>query len=136
LCKSPSHAPGFDTQPGRGTFSILCIDDERMGLDIRKRVLESVGHRVVTARSGEEGIRLFQSETFDLVLLDYWMPSLNGTATARRLKRINPSVPLVILSGLSQLPDETIGVANLWILKDEGPEYLLAAINSLLKSKE
>jgi CheY-like chemotaxis protein len=107
-----------------------------MGLDIRKRVLESAGHRVVTARSGEEGIRLFQSETFDLVLLDYWMPSLNGTATARRLKRINPSVPLVILSGLSQLPDETIGVANLWILKDEGPEYLLAAIASLLKSKE
>jgi CheY-like chemotaxis protein len=113
--------------------TILCIDDESSALLVRKRVLESAGYRVASARSGEEGIRLFRSEAFDLVILDYWMPSMNGIVTARELRRINPAVPLIILSGLSQLLDETTGVVDRWILKDEGPEYLLSAIKALLK---
>jgi len=112
---------------------ILCIDDESAALNIRKRVLETADHQVLTARSGEEGIQLFRSEPFDLVLLDYWMPGMNGIATARELKRISPSVPTVILSGLSQLPDESIGVVDRWILKDEGPQFLLNTIKALLK---
>ena len=111
---------------------ILCIDDESAALNIRKRVLETAGHHVLTARSGDEGLQLFRSEPFDLVLLDYWMPGMNGIATARGLKRINPSVPMIILSGLSQLPDETIGVVDRWILKDEGPQFLLNSIKALL----
>jgi len=113
---------------------ILCIDDESAALNIRKRVLETAGHQVLTARSGEEGIQLFHAEPFDLVLLDYWMPGKNGIATARELKRIKPAVPMVILSGLSQLPDETMGVVDRWILKDEGPQFLLNTIKSLLES--
>jgi len=112
---------------------ILCIDDESAALNTRKRVLETAGHQVQTARSGEAGIRLFRSDSFDLVLLDYWMPGMNGIATARQVKRLNPSVPMIILSGLSQLPDETIGVVDRWILKDTGPQFLLNSIKDLLK---
>jgi DNA-binding response OmpR family regulator len=112
---------------------ILCIDDETAALSIRKRVLETAGHHVLTARSGEAGIQLFRSEPLDLVLLDYWMPGMNGIVTARELRRIAPSVPMIILSGLGQLPDETMGVVDRWILKDEGPEFLLDTIRSLLK---
>jgi CheY-like chemotaxis protein len=112
---------------------ILCIDDETSALSVRKRVLESAGHHVITARSGEEGIQVFRSEALDLVLLDYWMPGMNGIATARELRRIKPSVPMVILSGLAQLPDETMGVVDRWILKDEGPEFLLNTISALLQ---
>jgi DNA-binding response OmpR family regulator len=111
---------------------ILCIDDESAALNIRKRVLETAGHHVLTARSGDEGLQLFRSESFDLVLLDYWMPGMNGIATARELKRMKPSVPMIILSGLSQLPDETMGVVDRWILKDEGPQFLLNTIKALL----
>ncbi len=112
---------------------ILCIDDESTALNIRKRVLETAGHQVQTARSGEAGIRLLRSDSFDLVLLDYWMPGMNGIATARQVKRINPSVPMIILSGLSQLPDETMGVVDRWVLKDAGPQFLLNSIKDLLK---
>jgi DNA-binding response OmpR family regulator len=111
---------------------ILCIDDESAALNIRKRVLETAGHHVLTARSGDDGLQLFRSESFDLVLLDYWMPGMNGIATARELKRIDASVPMIILSGLSQLPDETMGVVDRWILKDEGPQFLLSTIRALL----
>jgi CheY-like chemotaxis protein len=113
---------------------ILCIDDESAALSVRKRVLESAGYRVVASRSSEEGIRLFRTESFNLVILDYWMPGMNGIVMARLLKKINSSVPIIILSGLSQLPDETIGVAERWILKDEGPEYLLSVIRTLLNA--
>jgi CheY-like chemotaxis protein len=113
---------------------ILCIDDETTALVVRKRVLESAGYQVTTARSGEEGIRLFLSEVFDLVIVDYWMPNMKGIAVAREMKRIKPAVPIVIFSALSPLPGETIGVADRWILKDEGPEYLLSAIKSLLEA--
>ena len=113
---------------------ILCIDDESAALSVRKRVLESAGYRVLASRSSEEAVRLFRTESFNLVIVDYWMPGMNGIVTARQLKKINSSVPIIILSGLSQLPDETIGVAERWILKDEGPEYLLRAIRGLLKA--
>jgi two-component system response regulator ResD len=113
---------------------ILCVDDESAALSVRKRVLESAGYRVLASRSSEEAVRLFRTESFNLVIVDYWMPGMNGIVTARQLKKINSSVPIIILSGLSQLPDETIGVAERWILKDEGPEYLLRAIRGLLKA--
>jgi two-component system response regulator DctR len=113
---------------------ILCVDDEPTALAVRKRVLESAGYQVAAERSAEEAIRLFRSEVFDLVILDYWMPNMNGLALAREFKRINPAVPIVIFSALSPLPDETIGVADRWILKDEGPEYLLNALKSLLQA--
>ena len=116
------------------TARILCVDDESAALSVRKRVLESAGYRVVASRSSEEAVRLFRIESFNLVILDYWMPGMNGIVTARQLKKINSSVPIIILSGLSQLPDETIGVAERWILKDEGPEYLLSAIRALIKA--
>jgi DNA-binding response OmpR family regulator len=112
---------------------ILCIDDESAALTVRKRVLESAGYRVLASRSSEEGVRMFRTESFNLVIVDYWMPGMNGIVTARQLKKIDSSVPIIILSGLSQLPDETIGVAERWILKDEGPEYLLSSIRALLK---
>jgi DNA-binding response OmpR family regulator len=98
-----------------------------------KRPRSAAGHHVLTARSGAEGIQLFQSQPLDLVLLDYWMPGMNGIATARELRRIKSSVPMIILSGLAQLPDETMGVVDRWILKDEGPEFLLNTIKALLK---
>ena len=113
--------------------NILCIDDETAALSVRKRVLETAGHHVLTARSGAEGIQLFQSQALDLVLLDYWMSGMNGIVTARELRRIKPEVPMIILSGLAQLPDETIGIVDRWILKDEGPEFLLNTITALLK---
>jgi|SRR5579863_565148 len=112
---------------------ILCIDAESAALNICKRVLETADHQALTARSGEEGIQLFRSEPFDLVLLAYWMPAMNGIATARELKRINPLVPVVILSRFSQLPDETIGIVDRWILKDDGPQFLLNTIKAVLQ---
>ena len=117
----------------RGAASVLCVDDEKSALLSRKLLLESAGHRVIEARSGKEGIRLFQTEKLDLVILDYWMSDMKGTAVAAEMKRLNPLVPIVMLSGLPELPGETMGMVDQWLMKgSRRAEYLLDAIKTLL----
>ncbi len=103
------------------------------GLLPRKLLLESAGYRVIEARSGEEGIRLFQSQKVDVVILDYWMSGMKGTDVASRLKRLNPFVPIIVLSGMPDLPGEAVGLVDQWIVKGSTrAETLLDSINDLL----
>jgi CheY-like chemotaxis protein len=116
--------------------TILCIDDEEPGLKVRRILLETAGHRVLTALSGREGIEIFQTENVDAVILDYWMAGMNGVATARELKQLKRSVPIIILSAYGTLLDETLGVADVWIRKgEEDPQYLLGALEALLQAR-
>jgi DNA-binding response OmpR family regulator len=111
--------------------TILCIDDEAAGLEARKMLLESEGYAVIEARSGKEGIALFQSNHVDLVIVDYWMASMNGTATAAAIKKLNPKTPIIMLSGYGELPGEIVGIADRWILKGRATQELLAAVKAL-----
>jgi PAS domain S-box-containing protein len=116
--------------------TILCIDDEPAGMFARKLLLESAGHHVIEARSGPEGIRLFKSRKIDAVILDYWMSGMKGTAVAAELKELNPSVPVIVLSGLPDFPGETTGVIDEWLVKGSGrPEHLLVTIKALLERR-
>jgi CheY-like chemotaxis protein len=114
--------------------TILCIDDEPDALLARKLLLESEGHRVVEARNGKEGLKLFNSEKVDIVVVDYWMGGMNGLAVATEIKRVNPSMPIIMLSGLPELPGEAIGLANRWILKGRSTQELLRAIRELTET--
>lgn len=120
--------------PKRAT--VLCIDDEEPGLQVRRLLLESAGYRVLSARSGVEGIKLFQSEPVDAVVLDYWMSGMNGMTVAKELKRLNPAIPIMILSAYGTLLDETLGVADLWLRKgEEEPQFILAKLSEMLQQR-
>lgn len=115
---------------------ILCVDDEEAALLTRKLLLESAGYRVLEARSGPEGIEVFQSEKVDLVILDYWMSGMKGTTVAAELKRMNSSIPIVMLSGVSDLPGEGSGWVDQWFVKGtHRAEHLLESIGTLLERK-
>jgi len=113
--------------------TILCIDDETDLLFIRKRLLESEGYEVIEAETGEQGVQLFQSNKIDLVVVDYWMAGMNGLAVSRAIKKLNPAVPIIMLSGLAELPGEGVGIADRWILKGRATRDLLDAIKALIK---
>ena len=108
--------------------TILSIDDEPQASEIRKLLLESEGYDVLLAQTGEDGLRLFQSQRVDLVVVDYWMRGMNGLAVAREIKRLNPAVPIIVLSGLAELPGEAVGIADRWIMKGRSTQALLDAI--------
>ncbi len=87
-----------------GSEHILMIDDEGAVLEICRENLKRLGYVVVTARSGEEGIRLYEKRPyrFDLVILDMIMPGLSGAETYRRLKAINPEIKVLLATGYSE----------------------------------
>jgi CheY-like chemotaxis protein len=114
--------------------TILCVDDEPSVLTTLKALLESAGFRVLAAESGPEALALFQSEAVDLVIMDYVMPGMNGMAAARTMKTIKPLVPIVFLSAFRELPDETLGLAEWWVMKGEHePESLLERLRRTIQ---
>src|SRR3569833_1836864 len=116
--------------------TILCVVVVEPGLEMCWILLVSAGYRVFTARSGREGIRIFNSEKIDAVILDYWMAGMNGIAVARQLKHSNPATPIIMLSAYGTILDEALGVADVWIRKgEEDPQYLLARLKEMLESR-
>lgn len=123
------------TLSGNGSLPkplILCIDDEELGLRVRKIVLERAGYRVVTGVDGCAGLSLFATEPVGVVVLDYFMPGMNGGEVAAEMRRLRPEVPIVLLSAYINLPQEVVRMVDCTILKGDGPEALLAKIGEML----
>ena len=114
---------------------ILCIDDEELGLQIRGAVLERAGYRVITATEGDSGLRLFASEPVDAVVLDYFMPSMNGAQVATEMRRLRPKTPIILLSAYLNLPPEVTSLVDMTILKGDGPDVLLAKVREVLPAE-
>jgi CheY-like chemotaxis protein len=70
---------------------ILLVDDNRDGLLVRRSLLEELGYSVEIARSGEEGLKLFEASPFDVVVADYRMPRMNGAELIQRIRKTNPN---------------------------------------------
>jgi CheY-like chemotaxis protein len=114
------------------TKTVLCVDDEKIGLRVRKIMLESRGYAVLTATSGPEGLRVFDENHVDLVVLDYFMPDLNGAEVASEIRRRRPGVPIVFLSAYFSLPPEALELADAFITKGDPPDVLIDRIEQLL----
>ncbi|MFZ0691372.1 MAG: response regulator [Acidobacteriaceae bacterium] len=112
--------------------TILCIDDEALGLEIRKAVLERSGYRVLTAVDGATGLSLFRGNAIDGVVLDYYMPEMDGGAVAEAMRRERPEIPIMLLSAYINLPTEVVALVDVTLLKGEGPEELLEKLRSMI----
>ncbi|MEP7125303.1 MAG: PAS domain S-box protein [Byssovorax sp.] len=109
---------------------ILLVDDTPANLLALEVVLESLGHPLVTARSGEEALRLVASQTFALVVLDVMMPGLDGFQTAEIIRERHASqrIPIIFLSAINREDhDLTRGYAHGavdYLVKPFNPEIL------------
>ena len=112
--------------------TVLCVDDERIGLRVRKIMLESRGYTVLTANSGDEGLKLFDEHHVDVVVLDYYMPGLNGGEVASEMRRRRPGVPIVFLSAYFSLPPQALELADAFITKGDPPDVLIEKLQRLL----
>jgi PAS domain S-box-containing protein len=84
-----------------GGESILFVDDETMIVDIVRRMLQSLGYRVVARSSAMEALEAFKSnpDSFDLVITDMVMPKMTGLDLAEKIFEIRPGFPIVLCSG-------------------------------------
>ena len=116
-------------------YTILCIDDEAVGLRIRVMLLERSGYRVLSALDGPAGLALFAANAIDAVVLDYSMPGMSGGEIAIELRRINPAVPIIMLSAYTSLPPEVVSSVDKTMTKGEGAPALLEKLGSLLRER-
>jgi CheY-like chemotaxis protein len=78
---------------------ILIIDDDRAVQATIRLLLERAGHSVVVASDGRNGIAIFESEEFDLLFLDIFMPGMDGFETMRVVHQQQPHIPIIVISG-------------------------------------
>lgn len=78
---------------------ILVVDDEASIVQSLSGVLEDEGYQVLSAGSGEDALKEIRKEPPDLVLLDIWLPGMDGLTVLERLKRTSPGIPVIIISG-------------------------------------
>jgi CheY-like chemotaxis protein len=82
--------------------TVLVIDDEEPVRQVAAEILGYLGYSVTTSASGEAGVKLVQEGMRpDVVLLDVIMPGMNGFQTLRKLREIEPDMPILICTGYS-----------------------------------
>jgi CheY-like chemotaxis protein len=116
-------------------FVILCVDDERISLIVRTRVLEKAGYEVIPTNSAAEALEALQSRPVDLILTDLVMPGMNGAELARESKKQKPGLPIIIFSGVNELPPQASG-CDLFVSKLEGPDFLCAKVAEILNNPQ
>ena len=113
---------------------ILCVDASNavLELDIRGRVLEKAGYRVLTATSMRKALEIFRENRVDLVLTEQDLPSSAGGFTIASMKMQKPEVPIVIYSAdLAELRED-MRFADAFITKLVSVPELLRTIDELL----
>ncbi|TYO98309.1 two-component system nitrogen regulation response regulator NtrX [Geothermobacter ehrlichii] len=79
--------------------TILVVDDEASIRESLEGILQDEGYNPIFAETGEEALAMLGRELPDLVMLDIWMPGMDGLATLRRIKEIHPGLTVIMMSG-------------------------------------
>lgn len=112
---------------GELVASILVIDDDRAVLSTVKLLLERAAHAVEAVDNSQAGLRLLESRGFDLLVVDIFMPGMDGFETMRLVHQSRPEMPVIVMSG-----------QQFRSASERGPDFLhmatkLGAISSLQK---
>ncbi|MBW2617885.1 MAG: sigma-54-dependent Fis family transcriptional regulator [Deltaproteobacteria bacterium] len=115
--------------------SVLVVDDEQTILDTLSGVLSDEGFEVMCALDGERALALVEESRPDLVLLDIWMPNLDGLATLERLKADKPYLQVVMMSGAGTI-ETAVKATKLgafdYIEKPLSYEKIMVVVNNAL----
>lgn len=113
---------------------ILVVDDEDSIQIVYREEFEDEGYEVISALDGEAGLKKFQKEQPDLVILDIRMPGMGGIQVLRQMKMINPDVPVILSSAYQEFKRELGSWASdEYIVKSGNLDELKGAVKRLLE---
>lgn len=132
---------------GKTRLNILAVDDERHIARLMQVTLESQGHHVATAHNGEDALRLVKESSFDVLILDYFMPDLDAPEVVVKLRAMPEGADLPVVILLAKTPsDVDLFKMNEWheagvickLMKPFSKKELIASVSSLIEhaSKE
>lgn len=121
---------------------ILFVDDDRAIRTTVAPLLKRAGHDVVVAEDGRDGLAKIEIECFDLLIVDIFMPGMDGLETIQQVRRRQPHLPVIVMSGLvfrstSSPPPDFLKMATKLgatksLHKPFRPRELLAAVDDCL----
>ena len=117
------------------TPNILLVDDNRDGLLVRRSLLEEIGCCVQIAVNGEEGLKLFETAKFDVVVTDYRMPRMNGGELIQRIRLLDPNARIILLSGFVEplgLTEQNTGADAVITKSANEPAHLVRSVKRLV----
>ncbi len=106
--KTPAIGTPNEMFINKGNVNILLVDDEELVRNVTSELLVKLGYNIYSFDSGKESIRFYQEnqDRIQLVLLDMHMPKMSGIEVLEELRKVNPALKVIFLSGFS--PDETM----------------------------
>ena len=114
---------------------ILCTEDDEDTRELIKFVLGAEGYEVITTESAQQALRLAQSESFDLYLMDNWIPGLSGDELTRKIREHDSETPILFYSGAAQESDKESARASGaqgYLVKPSGIDELIDEVARLI----
>ena len=118
---------------------ILIVEDEEGIVQFLKQGLEEEGYIISAANDGKEGLKLFQNDKFDLLLLDWMLPKMTGLELCKTIRQENNKVPIIFLTAKDTVQETVEGLksgANDYIKKPFSFDELLERIKVQLRDKK
>ena len=122
------HALGLSGTPNG---IVLCIDENQDVLECERAFLELFGYTVLTAPSSGKGLELASIHSVDVVVLDHFMPAVNGQEVTVELRRLRPQTPIIVVTKERHIPERALHLVDAVIAKDCLASQLLPAIAHL-----
>jgi DNA-binding response OmpR family regulator len=123
----------------RAVPSILVVDDDRATRHVVRALLTKAGMKATVAKDGAAALRLLRARRFDLMLLDLWMPRMNGLELLKRLRGKNSRPKVLVMTSDDTPHTLLLGVrqqAFQWIHKPLEPPALLSAVRETLSTED
>ena len=114
--------------------TLLCVDDDPGIRELYETMLGSRGYEVIVAGSGPQALKLFHSKKREIgaVLADYDMPGMNGAELAAELKRCDPGLPVIMISGCMPVLEEAPHFVDAAMEKGASVETIVDQVEVLL----
>jgi DNA-binding response OmpR family regulator len=109
--------------------TLLCIYRDPGQLNL----LREEGYELITTSNGRDGLRLVMSRSVDGIVLE---GLLNGAGVADEIKRVRPRLPIVMIAENLELPDGALRSVDGLVTKSDGPQFSLATVGSVLRTKQ
>jgi two-component system OmpR family response regulator len=123
---------------GERVVRVLLVEDDEDNRELMTEVLEGAGFRVLSASSGNEGLRALSEHSVDVVITDVGMPGMGGLEVARAAKRIAPTVPVLLVTGYT-VRDDILSArgheVDAVLVKPVDPDALAATVGDIVQPR-
>jgi DNA-binding NtrC family response regulator len=86
--------------------TVLFVDDHQVLANLSCEILAMKGYRAVSAYGGEDALRKFEQDNFDILVTDFRMEGMNGVELARKIHEKHPDVPVIVITGYGPIAED------------------------------